>query len=475
MGFKDLREFIERVESFNELRRVKGANCDLEIGAITEVAAASPACPMLVFDDIKGCKPGCRIVTNLLHTQRRMAIALGESPDLRGVGLVKKLKELLGNITEGPPPVEVKNGPVTENIITGKDVSVLEFPAVKWHELDGGPYFTGGVTVTRDPDEGWVNLGIYRMQIQDESTLSLQMEPGKHGQLIAQKYWARGKSCPVAVSLGHMPALFIAATLMVPWGFSEYNIAGQLNGAPIEVIPGELTGLPVPATAEVVLEGEVPPPEVESRVEGPWGEAIGYYASEPMLKPVIKVRAIMHRNSPIIQGAPPMKPFLGLKHFPVNIRCAAMWSDLEKCGIPDIQGVWEHVLGGLTVISLKQRYAGHAKQAALVARGSRSSINSRFIVTVDEDIDPCNIEDVMWALTTRCDPERDIEIIRDCWAEAIDPLILPQQIARKDITTTKVIANACKPIYRREAFPPVVSVSPELKAEVMKKWWNVIE
>lgn len=474
MGFKDLREFIERVESFNELRRVKGASCDLEIGAITEVAAASPACPLLVFDEIKGCKPGCRVVTNLLHTERRLAIALGESPDLSGIGLVKKLKEIPAKVTGGPPPVEVKSGPVTENIITGKDVNVLDFPTVKWHELDGGPYFTGGVTVMRDPDDGWVNLGIYRMQVQDKSTLSIHIEPGKHGQLIEQKYWARGKSCPIAVTLGQMPALFIVGSLMVPWGFSEYNLAGQLNGAPIEVIPGELTGLPVPATAEVVLEGEVPPPEVERRIEGPWGEATGYYVSEPVLEPVVKVKSIMHRNNPIIQGAPPMKPLRGLKHFPVGFRCATMWSDLEKCGIPEIKGVWEHTLG-LMVISLEQRYAGHAKQAALIARGSRSSLRARFIVVVDEDIDPSNIEEVMWALTTRCDPERNIEIIREGWSDAIDPLISSKQSARRDFTTGKVIVNACKPLYREDAFPSVVAVSPELNAEIMKKWFNVIK
>ncbi|MFC1972009.1 UbiD family decarboxylase [Chloroflexota bacterium] len=474
MGFKDLREFIKCVENLNELRHVKGASCDIEIGAITEVAAASPACPMPLFDDIKGCKQGFRVVTNLLHTESRLAIALGKSSDIKGLELVKVLKEMRTKLTGGSPPVGVNDGPVRENIVKGKDVNILDLPAVKWHKLDGGPYFTGGVTIIRDPEEGWVNLGIYRLQIQDSSTLSLHMEPGKHGQLIAQKYWDRGESCPVAISLGHMPALYIAGTLTVPWGLSEYDIAGQLNDAPIEVIKGDLTGLPVPATAEVVLEGEAPPPDLESRIEGPWGEATGYYASEPIPKPVIKVKSVMYRSNAIIQGAPPMKPLTGLKHFPVNLRCATMWSDLEQCGISDIKGVWEHVTG-LMVISLKQRYAGHSKQAALIARGSRSSILARFIVTVDEDVDPCNIEEVMWAITTRCNPERNIEIIRECWSEAIDPMLLPQQIARKDNTTEKVIINACKPIYREEPFPITSGASSELKAEIIKKWGDIIK
>ncbi|UCG65763.1 MAG: UbiD family decarboxylase [Deltaproteobacteria bacterium] len=476
MGYKDLREFLERVDSFGELRRVEGADWDLEIGAITEVAASSPGCPLLLFDKVRGYRPGYRIVTNLLHTERRLALALGESPDLRGVGLIKKWKEGPAKVTEGPPPVEVNHGPLRENILSGKNVNVMEFPAVKWHELDGGRYFAGPVTIARDPDEGWVNLGIFRLQVHDKSTLSLYIGPGsKHTKQILQKYWDRGESCPVAISMGHTPALFIAAALFSPWGLSEYELAGQLNGMPIKVVPGELTGLPVPASAEVVLEGEVPSLEVESHAEGPFGEATGYYVSGLSTKePVIKVKSIMHRNNPIIQGAPPMRPLPGLWHFPVNHRCATVWSDLEKCGIPDIQGVWQEGYG-LMVISLKQRYAGHAKQAGQIAAGSRGSTLVRFIVTVDQDIDPCNVTEVMWAMATRCDPERDIEIIKEVASSSIDPLLSPEQRERADIITGKVIINACTPIYRNRAFPPVVAVSAELKAEIIKKWWNVIK
>ena len=474
MGFRDLREFIERVDGFSELKRVSGADWNLEIGAITELMASSPACPMLLFDNIKGHRPGYRIVTNLVHTERRLALALGESPDLRGVELARRWKEGMTRISQGPPPVEVKDGPVRENLISGDDVNILEFPSAKWHELDGGQYIAGVVTIMRDPDEDWLNLGIYRLQVQDKSTLSLYIQPGKHGKLILQKYWERGQNCPVAISLGHTPALYIAATLFAPSGTSEYNIAGLINGGPIEVLPGELTGLAVPVTAEVVLEGEVPPPEVESRKEGPFGEATGYYASGARNEPVVKVKSIMHRNDPIIHGAPPMRPLPGMEHFPVNFRCAGLWADLEKCGIPDIVGVWQHSYG-MMVISLKQRYAGHAKQAALIASGSRSAYIVRFIVTVDEDIDLYNESEVMWAIGTRCDPERDIEVIKEGWSGRIDPLITPEQRARNDTTTAKVLINACRPLYRRDKFAPVVAVSPELKVKIMQKWASLLE
>ena len=113
--------------------------------------------------------------------------------------------------------------------------------------------------------------------------------------------------------------------------------------------------------------------------------------------------------------------------------------------------------------------------SGLIASGSRSSVGTRFIVIVDEDIDPCNIDEVTWALASRCDPERDIEVIREGWSGAIDPLISSEQSARSDFTTGKVILNACRPLYRRESFPAVCAVSPELKAEVMRKWPNIIK
>jgi UbiD family decarboxylase len=476
MKFKDLRDFIREVDGLGALRRIDGADWNLEIGTITEVAAASPACPMVLFDKIKDYKPGFRIATNLLHTDQRLALALGESLDLHGVGLVKAWKNKFRDLTLGPDPVEVSDGPIRENIITGKDVNLFDFPSVKWHELDGGRYFAGSVSIMRDPDDGWVNMGIYRLQVQDESTLSIWLEPrDKSGRIIRQKYWAKGESCPIAISLGHAPTIFVAAALDAPYGASEYKIAGQIESAPIPVLPAHYTKLPVPSTSELVIEGEIPPLEVECHDEGPFGEATGYYASGTTLRePVVKVKSIMHRNDPIIQGAPPMIPTRGRGHFPFMYRCVSIWNDLEKCNIPDIQGVYQHAYG-IVAISLKQRYAGHAKQAALLASGSKGGERGRFIITVDDDIDPYNLEEVMWAVAMRCEPERDVEVIKETWAGGIDPLVPEVERGRQNLVTGRVIINACRPIYRRGEFPPVATASPEAKAAVMKKWWDSIK
>ncbi|MFH1488569.1 MAG: UbiD family decarboxylase, partial [Pseudomonadota bacterium] len=132
-------------------------------------------------------------------------------------------------------------------------------------------------------------------------------------------------------------------------------------------------------------------------------------------------------------------------------------------------GVWQHGYG-MMVISLKQKYAGHAKQAALIASGTRSANIVRFIVVVDEDVDPYNIMDVNWAIGTRCDPECDIDIIKEGWSEGIDPMITPEKRERKDFTTGKVLINACRPLWKRPEYPPVVAVSPELRSKITKKW-----
>jgi 4-hydroxy-3-polyprenylbenzoate decarboxylase len=429
---------------------------------------------MMLFDGIKGQNPGFRVVTNLLHTERRLALALGASSETTGIELVGKWRELARNMDRGIPPVEVSSGPVLENRDRGNDVNIMKFPAVKWHEYDGGRYFAGPVVIVRDPDGSWVNLGIYRLKILDRTTLLLSIAPGKHGRQILDRYWRRGKSCPVAVSMGHIPALFMVGTLPVPWGVSEYDIAGYINGGPIEVIRGDVTGLPIPASSEAVLEGEVPPVEAEGHEEGLWGEAMGFYASEPAEKhPVIRVKSVMYRNQPIIQGAPPMKPLNGMQHFPVSYSCAGLWTHLEKSGIEGVRGVWQHNMS-MMVISLKQSYPGHAKQAAMAAAASRSTISRRIIVTVDEDVNPANLSEVVWAIGTCCDPEKDWEVVTGCLADRTDPIVWQEGRAGADLTTSKVIVNACRPVYRMPSFPRVNALNPAWKERILERWQKAI-
>jgi 3-octaprenyl-4-hydroxybenzoate carboxy-lyase Rift-related domain/3-octaprenyl-4-hydroxybenzoate carboxy-lyase N-terminal domain len=239
----DLREFLKGTEKLGELKTVRNADWNLEVGAITEISGAEPNPPALLFEDIKDYPPGFRILTNMFQTQSRTALALGLPTTLRGVDLVRAVKDILKSVAPLPPVLR-DNGPIQENFFAGKDANVLRFPAPKLHREDGGRYLgTADAVITKDPDAGWVNLGTARVQVIDEQRVSLYVSPGKQTRLIAQKYWEQGRACPVALVCGIDPVLFAVAGVGLPWGMSEYDFAGHIQKSPVEVIHGEMTGL----------------------------------------------------------------------------------------------------------------------------------------------------------------------------------------------------------------------------------------
>ncbi|HEX9446286.1 MAG TPA: UbiD family decarboxylase [Candidatus Binatia bacterium] len=474
----DLREFLRGVEKLGELKTVRHADWDREIGAITEISAAGANPPALLFDDIQGYPAGFRLLANMYQTQSRTALALGLSPELAGVELVRAVKDML-KTAAAVPPVLVKDGPVLENVFTGKDAGVLRFPAPKLHAQDGGRYLgTADAVITRDPDADWVNLGTARVQVLDDKRVCLYVSPGKQTRLIAQKYWDQGKSCPVAVVCGTDPVLFAVAGLGLPWGQSEYDFAGHIQKAPVQVVQGKITGLPIPAAADIVLEGEIPPPEVESEMEGPFGEWTGYYASGTRPSPVIRVEAVYHRNDPILTVLPDFKTY-PLSSYMFLVFCAAgLWNEIEQAGVTDVRGVWLAEWGArfFMAISIKQRYGGHARQAAHIALGAREGgYLGRFVVLVDDDIDPSNMQDVLWAVSTRCDPKTSIEIASGCWSSPIDPRIAPEQRAAGDFTNSRAIIDACRPFAWRDKFPKVHSMDPAYRDEIRKKWKDILK
>ncbi|HWO40560.1 MAG TPA: UbiD family decarboxylase [Candidatus Eisenbacteria bacterium] len=473
----DLRSFIKGIDGLGELKHVRKADWDREIGAITEISASQPNPPALLFDEIKGYPKGFRILTNMFQTQSRTALSLGLPPTLKGVELVRAVKEMLRSVSPVPPRMR-SDGPIKENILTGREADVLRLPAPKLHREDGGRYLgTADAVITRDPERGWVNLGTARVQVLNQHRVALYVSPGKQTRLIAQKYWERRESCPVAVVCGIDPVLFAVAGLGLPWGTSEYDIAGHIQKAPVDVVQGEMTGLPIPAFSEIVLEGEIPPPDVESEMEGPFGEWTGYYASGTRPSPVIRVKAVYHRNDPILTVLPDFKTY-PLSSYMFLVFCAAgLWNEIEQAGITDIRGVWyaEWGIRFFAVISVKQRYGGHARQAAHIALGAREGAYlGRFVVLVDDDIDPSNMNDVLWALSTRCDPQSSIEIANQCWSSPIDPRLDPEKRAAGDFTNSRAILDACRPFSWRDRFPKVHSIDSEYQNEIRQKWKELL-
>jgi 4-hydroxy-3-polyprenylbenzoate decarboxylase len=463
--YEDLREFIDRVREIGALRTIEGADPDREIGAVTEVAAGLPACPALLFEAIPGYPRGHRIFTNATVSPQRAALALGIDPALPPLEALKEWRRRRERLVMHAPRT-VKAGPVLENSQPASAIDVRKFPAPVWHADDGGAYIgSGSIVVMRDPDSGWINASIYRVQVHGADRLTVQFDhAGRHGAIIARKYWQQGKPCPVAVVNGPDPSVFIAGFEYLPEGASEYDFAGAIRGRPLEVVAAPHTGLPVPARAEFVFEGSLPPQA--TLPEGPFGEFTGYYAAEKRPAPLMQVAAVHSRTDPILLGSPPMKP--PRFHFGLPFRAASIWSNLEAIGVTDIVGAWQHVAQLMTVIALRQRYAGHSKRAGLVA--AAQSYMGRIVVTVDEDVDPSNLADVMWAVATRCEPSEQVDIVRNAWSSALDPRVTPQDRERGQTSNSKMIIDACKPFGWREAFPRISALSQEHARVVAEKW-----
>jgi 4-hydroxy-3-polyprenylbenzoate decarboxylase len=470
--YKDLREFITQVDALGALRRIDGADPRFEIGGITEVAAGQPECPALLFDNIKGFAPGFRVFTNATTNPQRAALALGLDPMLRPLDALKAWMSRRQNL-HMIAPVEVKNADFMQNSARGGEVDLAKLPAPFWHKQDGGPYIgSGSLVIMRDPDTGWINASIYRVQVHGRDKVTVQFDHlGRHGAIIAKKYFDQNRPCPLAVVNGEDPALFIAGFEYLPIGASEYDFAGAIKGVPIEVFPGPMTGLPLPAHAEIILEGELLPPSQGTLPEGPFGEFTGYYAADKRPCPVMVVNAIHHRNDPILLGSPPMKP--PRFHFGLPFRAAGIWSNLEAAGVTDVTGVWQHVAQLMTVVALEQRYDGHAKRAALVA--AANSYMGRLVVVVDHDVDPSDINDVMWAITTRCEPAEQVDIVRNAWSSALDPRIPPDAKARGVTSHSKLIIEACRPFAWKDQFPALSALSSEDARAVADKWGDALK
>jgi len=469
--YKDLRGFIKQVDDLGALRRIGGADQRYELGGITEVAAGTADCPAILFDRIKGIKPGFRVFTNATTTPQRAALALGIDPALSPLDALKawmKKRETLKALK----PAEVSKAAFLENSMRGKTVDMTRLPAPYWHRKDGGPFIgSGAIVVMRDPDGGWINASIYRVQVHGRNKVTVQFDhPGRHGAVIAKKYWDKGKPCPVAVVCGQDPSLFVAGFEYLPDGQSEFDFAGAIKGAPLEVLPGPVTGLPLPANSEIVLEGELLPANKTMQPEGPFGEFTGYYANEARPCPVMRVGAIHHRDDPILLGSPPMKP--PRFHFGLPFRAASIWSQLEMAGVSDVVGVWQHVAQLMTVVAIRQRYAGHAKRAGLIA--AANSYMGRLVVVVDDDVDPSNLADVMWAVTTRCEPAEQIDIVRNAWSSALDPRIPDEAKAAGVTSHSKAIIEAVRPFGWRERFPPTSALTADEARGIEAKWGAAI-
>jgi UbiD family decarboxylase len=474
----DLRAWLEEARRLGELRDVDGADWNLELGTISELNVKKAIPPALLFDKIPGYPAGHRVLTCSTSSPARLASILRLGGESSHHALVQKLR--------GKPaqwqaraaqfkPVDMASGPVFENQVSGADLDLFAFPSPLWHEGDGGRYIgTGCMVVTRDHDSDWINVGTYRVMIHDRNHVGLDMVPGKHGAIQYRKHMAAGKPFPVCIVIGADPLGYLVSGIEVPFGMCEYDYIGAILEQPVAVVPGELTGLPFPAASEIVLEGWAQPGD--ERIEGPFGEFHGYYPGKAATAPAVKIERIYHRNAPIIVGSPPAKPPNDYSYSKAVMRSALLFDALAAAGVPDVAAVWAHEIGGarmFNVVAIKQRYAGHARQAGhILNQCGVGAYMSRYSVVVDADIDPSNLQEVMWAVATRTDPAIDIDIIQRGMGSKNDPMSIAYPYAAP--LSSKAIIDACRPFDFLNEFPAVAEASKELQEKVRAKWKDLL-
>ena len=432
-----------------------------------------PDCPALLFDDIKGFPRGFRIFTNAVTNPQRAALALGLDPALRPLDALKAWMEKRKTL-QPHEPVPVQDAPFLANTATGRRCRPRQIPGAGLAPPRRRPVHRLGL------DRHHARSGRRLDQCLDLPRPGARPEQGDR----AVRPWRTARrdhreeilgpgqdAARVAVVNGEDPALFIAGFEYLPAGQSEYEFAGAIKGAPIEIVAGPQTGLPVPAHAEIVFEGHLLPMSEMTLPEGPFGEFTGYYAAEARPGPVMEVTATYHRDDPILLGSPPMKP--PRFHFGLPFRAATIWQNLEAAGVTDVVGAWQHVSQLMTVVAIRQRYDGHAKRAALVA--AAHSYMARVVVVVDDDVDPSNLADVMWAVTTRCEPSEQVDIVRNAWSSALDPRISPDDKARGITSHSKLIIEACRPFPWIDKFPPASALTLDEARAIEEKWGGVLK
>jgi len=451
---QDLRGFLQLLEDEGELARIASeVSLDQEIGAVC-LRNLRTSGPGLLFE-CPGGKDGL-LAADLLASRRRYALALGVAPEHLAAEWNRRTKDLL-------PPVMVESGVCQQNVLVGDQVDLTKLPVPVWNALDGGPYLTLGCHISKDPDSQFRNVGIYRNQVHGPRTLGILSGPYTNFMLQHRK--APTEPFPIAIAIGVDPRLVMAASCPFPFGVDELAMAGALRGKPFEVVQCKSVPLLVPADAELVLEGYLKPDEKQE--EGPFGEFTGHYGGLKMPRPTIHVTALTRRKNPILhlayQGAPP--------HETDVLTAVGKESEiLRNISLAGVKAV--HLTEGgcgvfHVVVAIDKLYEGYGKMVGLAVFGSPSGRHIKQVTVVDDDVDPFDPAAVEWAVATRVQPHRDIEIMNGLTGIFLDPS-LPKEEQEGPARTSKILIDATR--YDAKSFPPVCLPAREMMAKVEKDW-----
>jgi phenylphosphate carboxylase beta subunit len=462
---KDMRDFVAICEEKGLLKRISAeVDAHLELSHIAKLNEEDQG-PALLFENIKGFDSP--VLTSAATTVERLAIIMGEP---EGSSLVDLYKSWAEKAKKPIPPkyVDKSQAPCKENIMMGDDVDLNIFPVPHYYPLDGGKFYgTAHFIITKDPDSGWVNLGTYRSQLLGKDKIGTQFIKGKHADIMLKKYQALGEPMPVASIVGCDPILFILGAARVGAYTSEYDVAGAFRGEPIEVVKGEVVDLPIPAHAEIVVEGYV---DAEAFMEeGPFGEYTGYYSgvgTDP--RNFIDVKCVTYRNNPIFWGTTVGRAVTDSHMVMALSYGATQWQQLNEMNIPGLKAVYCPPEGSgrfLCIISMKQMYPGHVDQVLTAAISTEmGAYGLKTVIVVDEDIDPWDIPRVMYALSFRFQPNRS-QVIKRGRSTPLDPSL---PIDSRWITG-RLLLDATIP-YEWEHKPIPIELDPAIVARVKERW-----
>ncbi len=483
MAYKDLREFVARLEKEGELRRIGAeADVDLEITEITDRVSKAQG-PALLFEKPLSRRDGVNysvpLLINTLGTRRRLELALevGSIEDVaRRIedllemrppeGLFDKVKMLpklaeLGSFF----PRTVKTGPVKE-VIERDKFSLASLPIMKCWPQDGGRFITFPMVITRSPKTGRRNVGCYRMQVYDERTTAMHWQIHKGG---AEHFrWlerqGKGRKMDVAAAIGADPVTMLSGILPLPADLDEFLFAGFLRQEPVELVKCETVDLEVPANAEIVLEGFVDLDDI--RVEGPFGDHTGYYSLEDKF-PAFHLTCITRRKEPIyvstIVGPPPMEDYW------MGYAVERIFLPLMRKQMPEVVDMHmpaEGIFHNLMIVSIRKSYPGQARKVMNAVWGLPGAMFTKCIVVVDEDVDVHNLREVAWKAFNHIDPERDIQF-------TLGPVDQLEHASRLPNFGSKMGVDATHKLPSEgfaRPWPDEIKMDPEVKKKVDALW-----
>jgi 4-hydroxy-3-polyprenylbenzoate decarboxylase len=436
MQYKDLRDFIAQLEHLDELKRISiEVDPNLEITEICDRTLRNNG-PALLFENPKGSS--IPLLANLFGTPERVAYGMGQE----SVTALREVGKLLALLKEPDPPKGMKDAweklPVYRNVLNmhpkvvrrapsqqvilqGDEIDLSRYPIQTCWPDDIGPLITWALVITRGPLKDRQNMGIYRQQVIAKNKTIMRWLSHRGGALDFKEWQEQkpGEPFPIAVALGADPATILAAVTPVPDSLSEYAFAGLLRGSKTEVAKCKLSNLQVPASAEIVLEGFIYPDEMAS--EGPFGDHTGYY-NEVEQFPVFTIECITQRENPIYHstytGRPPDEPAV------LGVALNEVFVPLLQKQFPEITDFYlppEGCSYRLAIISMKKQYPGHAKRVMLgLWSFLRQFMYTKFVIVTDDDVNIREWKDVIWAMTTRMDPARDITLLENTPIDYLD-------------------------------------------------------